>query len=177
MIDTLNNLQPVLIFASLVIFFTLEAVVPNLTEYQSRKKHTIRNLVLSLGSFLANGLAATWLAYWMLLVQKNQWGLLNILHLGAITSIVIGIFLVDLDSYVQHYVSHKIPLLWRLHRIHHSDNLIDSTSSLRVHPLEVLFQVSWRTITFALLGIPFASIVILFTVLLPLLFIQHANIR
>jgi sterol desaturase/sphingolipid hydroxylase (fatty acid hydroxylase superfamily) len=64
-----------------------------------------------------------------------------------------------------------------MHRVHHSDNLVDSTSSLRLHPIEVLFQVSWRTIAFALLGIPFASVVILFTIFLPLLFIQHANIR
>ena len=177
MIDKLNQLQPIVIFISLAIFFTLESIIPNLTEYQSRKKHTLRNLGLSLLGFIANGLAGTWLAFWLLMVQQHQWGLLNLLHFGVAPNIVAGIFLVDLDMYIEHRISHKVPLLWRLHQVHHSDNLIDSTSSLRVHPLEVLFQVTWRTITFGLLGIPFASVVVLFIIFLPLLFIQHANIK
>ncbi|HYV93334.1 MAG TPA: sterol desaturase family protein [Chitinophagales bacterium] len=177
MIETLNHLQPILIIVSLTFFFSLESFIPDVTEFRNRKKHTLRNLVLSLLCFIANGIGATWLTYWMLFIQQHELGLLNALHINAVTAAVAGVLLVDLDSYILHRLAHRIPVMWRLHRVHHSDNQLDSTSSLRVHPLEVMLQITWRSITYALLGIPVPSFIIFSTLMLPLLFIQHANIR
>ena len=49
---------------------------------------------------------------------------------------VIGIVLLDLAIYAQHVIFHKVPMLWRLHRMHHTDNDIDVTSGARFHPFE-----------------------------------------
>ena len=111
------------------------------------------------------------------LIRQNEWGLLNIFPVSQSITIFIGILLIDLDGYAGHIVVHKIPLFWRFHRVHHSDNELDSTSSLRFHPFEILFQLVWRTVTFTALGISLASFVIYLTFSIPLLFVQHANIR
>jgi sterol desaturase/sphingolipid hydroxylase (fatty acid hydroxylase superfamily) len=173
----LSNIQPVMIFVLLGFFFTLETYIPYLTQYRNRRKHTLRNLVLVLISFTVNGLAASWLTYWLSVIHERGWGLLNLLNIGLVPSVILGVLYIDLDSYVGHIVLHKVPLLWRVHRIHHSDNELDSTTSLRFHPFETLFSALWRTVTFSLFGVSFASFVIFFTINLPLLFIQHANIR
>jgi len=166
-----------MIFALLVIFFTLETYIPYLTRYKNRRKHTYRNLLLVLLNFLANGLSASWFAYWLSVIHIKGWGLLNILHMNTVTAVILGVLYIDLDFYVTHMIFHKIPFLWRMHRVHHSDNELDSTTTLRAHPFEVLTVALWRSVTFAVMGISFPSFVIFFTFALPLIFIQHANIR
>ena len=177
MIKILSGIQPLMIFVLLGFFFTLETFIPYLTQYKNRKRHTYRNLFLVLLSFLANGLAASWFTYWLSVIQLKGWGILNILHLGPGLSVIIGVLLIDLDSYIGHTAFHKIPVLWRIHRVHHSDNELDSTSSLRTHPFEVLILAIWRSVSFSIIGVSFASFVIFFTFALPLVFIQHANIK
>lgn len=177
MIETLNNIQPVLIISLMAGFFTLESFIPQVTHSRTRRRHTLRNLVIVLTCFTANGFAATWFVYWIAMIREHSWGLLNVVRLEPIAGTVAGVVLIDLDSYVSHVLFHKVTWLWRVHRVHHSDIEMDSTSSLRVHPLETVVQAMWRTVSFILIGVPFPSFVIFYTIVLPLLFIQHANIR
>jgi sterol desaturase/sphingolipid hydroxylase (fatty acid hydroxylase superfamily) len=166
-----------MIIILLGLFFTLESYFPYLTRFQDRRKHTLRNLGLVLLDFLANGITASWYAYWISAIHQNGWGLLNHLPLNTPAVVIMGILLIDLDGYAGHFAFHKIPVFWRIHRVHHSDNELDSTSSFRFHPFEVFIQAIWRTVTFALLGISFESLIIYFTLMIPLLYIQHANIK
>jgi len=177
MIKNLSNIQPLMIFVFLGFFFTLESFVPYLTHYKNRRRHTYRNLFLVLLTFLANGLVASWFTYWLSVIHLKGWGILNILNLTPVLSVILGVLLIDFDSYIGHILFHKIPVFWRIHRVHHSDNELDSTSSLRFHPFEVFIQALWRTLTFAFIGVSFESFVIFFTIAIPLLFIQHANIK
>jgi sterol desaturase/sphingolipid hydroxylase (fatty acid hydroxylase superfamily) len=177
MLKTLNNIQPIMIIVLLGLFFTLETYFPYLTRYHNRMKHTFRNLGLVLFDFLTNGLTALWYAFWMTTIQQHNWGLMNALRLGPVVAVILGVLLIDLDSYVAHFTFHKIPVLWRIHKVHHSDNELDSTSSFRFHPFEVLLQALWRTVTFVILGISYNSLIVFLTLMIPLLFIQHANIK
>jgi sterol desaturase/sphingolipid hydroxylase (fatty acid hydroxylase superfamily) len=177
MIKALNDIQPFIIILLLTLFIALETFIPYITQYKSRRKHTVRNLALVFFSFMCYGITGSWFVFWLPFIKQHQIGLLNILNAGPVISIIAGIFLADLDAYILHVVSHRSSFLWRFHRIHHSDNELDSTSSLRIHPFEVFILAAWRTVTFTLLGISLGSFVVFFTVLLPVVFIQHANIR
>jgi sterol desaturase/sphingolipid hydroxylase (fatty acid hydroxylase superfamily) len=177
MIDILGAIQPLLIISLLTFFFTLETYIPDRAHSSSRKKHTARNLTLVLFCFAVNGLAASWFGRWIPIIQGRQWGLLNVLHLTGWAGVAVGILLIDLDSYAMHVVFHKVPALWRLHRVHHSDDELDSTSSLRVHPVETFLQATWRTASFAVIGVSIPAFTLYYTLLLPLLFIQHANLK
>ncbi len=83
----------------------------------------------------------------------------------------------DLAIYFQHRLFHAVPVLWRLHRVHHTDLELDVTTGVRFHPVEMLLSVGFKAGVVAALGPPVLA-VILFEVLLNAgsLF-SHANLR
>jgi sterol desaturase/sphingolipid hydroxylase (fatty acid hydroxylase superfamily) len=88
-----------------------------------------------------------------------------------------GIVLLDCFIYWQHRLLHVIPLLWRMHRVHHADTGFDVTTAVRFHPIEIALSMAIKLGLIALFGIP-ALAVLLFEILLSAgsLF-THANIR
>ncbi len=112
-----------------------------------------------------------------LLAASRGWGMLNQLALPFWPSLVIGVLLLDLLIYLQHFLFHLLPLFWRLHGMHHTDLDIDVTTGLRFHPLEIYLSTLIKLAAVALLGVS-APAVIAFEVLLngTSLF-NHGNIR
>jgi len=109
--------------------------------------------------------------------SEQQWGVLNIIHLPDWLGILLSLALLDMVIYWQHRLFHKIPLLWRLHKVHHADPHIDSSSALRFHPIEIIISLLIKAIAVFIIGIP-ALAVILFEVLLNgFAIFNHANIR
>ena len=74
--------------------------------------------------------------------------------------IIFGILILDLVIYWQHRMTHKIPILWRLHRLHHSDIEIDTTTSSRFHFIEILFSLGVKAVTIYSLGIHPLSVIV-----------------
>jgi len=104
-------------------------------------------------------------------------GLLGLAGLTGLPCAIVAVILLDLAIYTQHVIFHRVPLLWRLHRMHHSDNDLDVTSGFRFHPLEMLLSMLIKLLLIWILGAP-AIAVLLFELLLSsgALF-SHANIR
>ena len=101
---------------------------------------------------------------------------LNGLQPGWI-AVVLGILLLDVAIYWQHRLTHKIPLLWRLHRVHHADTGFDVTTAVRFHPVEIAFSMAIKLALIAAFGIP-ALAVLIFEILLSAgALFTHANIR
>ena len=89
---------------------------------------------------------------------------------------LIGFLALDLVIYLQHVVFHKVPLLWRLHRMHHADLDIDVTTGVRFHPIEILISLAIKIAVILALGIPVVA-VILFEVLLNVTsMFNHSNV-
>ena len=79
--------------------------------------------------------------------------------------------------YWQHRLFHKVPILWRLHKVHHADAHVDSSTALRFHPIEIIASIGVKATAVFILGVP-AIAVILFEVLLNgFAIFNHANIR
>ena len=176
-IETLGELTPVIIIISLALFMTLESFLPFLEHGRHRKKqrwHNIGNVALS---FVLNAALSGVIASCILLADKNGFGLLHVLQLPLWVSFTIGILLCDLNSYAAHRLYHRVPLFWRFHRVHHSDTELDSTSALRMHPFEFVFQALTQATLLPLLGVSMASYVIYFTIALPIFIINHANLK
>jgi sterol desaturase/sphingolipid hydroxylase (fatty acid hydroxylase superfamily) len=104
-------------------------------------------------------------------------GLLNLVSLGSMLEALIAILIFDFAIWLQHLLTHKIPALWRLHQVHHSDPEMDVTTAIRFHPLEILLSMALKIGLVYAIG-PAAWAVVLFEVLLngTALF-NHANIR
>jgi sterol desaturase/sphingolipid hydroxylase (fatty acid hydroxylase superfamily) len=113
------------------------------------------NIALAaLGSFLARwclpvaGVAVAALA------QERHWGLLNQAQLPIWSTAALGVLLIDLGGYAKHRAMHAVPLLWRLHRIHHADLDVDCATAIRHHPVETLLASTIDLGLIAAIGAP-----------------------
>ncbi|MDD5168409.1 MAG: sterol desaturase family protein [Syntrophales bacterium] len=105
------------------------------------------------------------------------WGLLNLYPVKSWISILICVLALDLVIYIQHVLFHRIPVFWRIHKMHHLDVDLDVTSGVRFHPGESILSVFVKVGAVAALGPP-AFAVLIFEVMLngASLFI-HSNVR
>lgn len=112
-----------------------------------------------------------------LTAEEYGWGLFNNVDLPIWLEIVIAIIVLDFAIWLQHLVSHKVPLFWRLHQMHHADVDIDVSTAIRFHPIEIALSMVWKIICVLALG-PSALAVVLFEMLLNASsMFNHANIR
>jgi len=93
--------------------------------------------------------------------------------LGAISCFIA----LDLCLYLQHRLLHKVPLLWRVHRIHHLDNHLDATSGVRFHPAEALLSLLIKATAIVALGAPVIIVIVFEIFLNALSLFNHANIQ
>jgi len=109
--------------------------------------------------------------------QENEVGLLHHLNLGETLSIVLAIIILDLIIYWQHRLFHKVPLLWRLHQVHHADRDIDVSTGLRFHPIEILLSMLIKFAAVLLLGVPAIAVVLFEVILNGMAMFNHGNIQ
>jgi sterol desaturase/sphingolipid hydroxylase (fatty acid hydroxylase superfamily) len=100
------------------------------------------------------------------------------LNLPDVTKVILSIFLLDFGSYCFHNLQHKIPILWRFHRVHHSDLYLNTSSALRFHPLDVILsQGIFFCIWIPIIGVPISAFIIYTTVALSFVVMQHTNLK
>lgn len=95
----------------------------------------------------------------------NGWGILNAPHLPLWAKVLIAVVVLDLVIYLQHVLFHFLPILWRIHRMHHTDLDIDVTTGNRFHPLEITISACIKLAAVALLGAPVLAVVVFEVVL------------
>lgn len=117
---------------------------------------------------------AVGLAGW---AEQNSWGLFNILAVPNWLAIVASLLILDLAIYLQHVMFHAVPLLWRLHRMHHADLEFDATTGLRFHPLEILLSMAIKLAIVALIGPPPVAVLLFEILLNGTALFNHGNIR
>ena len=156
----------------------LEAILPRRQRTVSRWIRWPNNLAITfLNTALLRLLFPTAAVGIALTVEERGIGLLPWLGLPAPVSILLAILLLDLAIYLQHVMFHAVPILWRLHRMHHADLDFDLTTGARFHPIEIAFSMLIKLMVVVALGTP-AVAVLMFEVLLnATAMFNHANLR
>ena len=111
------------------------------------------------------------------LVEQNNWGLLNLTNLPVLISIPLFLLVFDLTIYFQHRVFHYFQILWVLHRVHHADPDYDLTTGTRFHPLSILISMSIKLVLVLLLGAPALAILVAEILLNATSMFNHSNIK
>jgi sterol desaturase/sphingolipid hydroxylase (fatty acid hydroxylase superfamily) len=111
-----------------------------------------------------------------LIAAEQGWGLFRLLGVPYWVALVAGVIVLDLVIYLQHVVFHHVPVLWRLHRMHHADVDIDVTTGLRFHPIEILLSMAIKMVAVAALGVPAVAVVIFEVVLNATAMFNHSNV-
>jgi sterol desaturase/sphingolipid hydroxylase (fatty acid hydroxylase superfamily) len=109
--------------------------------------------------------------------QLRQWGLFNLIEVHPAIALVVSVIVLDAAIYLQHVMFHAVPLLWRLHRVHHADLDFDVTTGARFHPIEILLSMLIKFAVIVLLGPPLAAVVIFEVLLNAMAMFNHSNVR
>ncbi len=109
--------------------------------------------------------------------ETQGWGLFNLLETPFWLACIASLLLLDLAIYTQHVVFHKVPWLWRLHRVHHTDTHIDVTTALRFHPLEIVLSMLLKIALVLLLGAPAVAVLLFEVILNATALFNHSNVQ
>jgi sterol desaturase/sphingolipid hydroxylase (fatty acid hydroxylase superfamily) len=110
-----------------------------------------------------------------LAAEERGWGFLNVVSLPSWLAFVIGVVLLDLLIYFQHVIFHAVPILWRLHRVHHADQDFDVTTGTRFHPIEILSSTVIKCAAVAAIGASAATVLVFEVLLNATAMFNHAN--
>jgi len=104
------------------------------------------------------------------------WGLLNYYSIPFTLSVVLSIIAMDFIIYLQHVLVHAVPVLWRLHRVHHADLDYDVTTGARFHTIEIILSMLIKFATIVVLGPPVVAVIIFEVVLNAMAMFNHGNV-
>jgi sterol desaturase/sphingolipid hydroxylase (fatty acid hydroxylase superfamily) len=170
-------LQYIIYFALLAGLGTLEALAPRRRDPAARARRWPSNFgltalnVVVLGALPVSGLAVAVLA------QERGWGLLQRYPLPLAATLAVAVLGRSLVSYLVHVGMHKVPVFWRVHRVHHTDVFLDVSTTVRFHPLEFLIQLGPTALAIVALGLPPWTIMLYELVDTAINLFIHANAR
>ena len=165
-------------FATLLgLMMAWETFYPRRLRVESRSRRTVHNLMLSFINTLATRFLPIVSAIGAAAIAEQAGiGLFNWLHLPFAVEYALTIVLLDMLVYWQHVAVHRVPLLWKLHQVHHADHDLDATSGLRFHPLEILFSMLIKVAGAMLLGAPAEAVLIFEIILNGCAIFNHSNV-
>lgn len=164
--------------AGFLFFWALETWLPFVADRRERVVHAGRNVALTLMNAALIALvfvaAMAWMAGW---ADSNGMGLLHAFSAPAWAKSLLALLLMDAWIYGWHRLSHVVPILWRLHRVHHTDPAMDVSSATRFHSAEIFISSVLRLALIPLLGLSFGHLLLYDMLQLPVTQFHHSNLR
>jgi sterol desaturase/sphingolipid hydroxylase (fatty acid hydroxylase superfamily) len=172
-----GNLKAVVVIACLTLFWCWETWFPFFERGHGRGWHALRNLGLALCNAVVLGAlfgtVTVQVAGW---TYSHRLGLLNLLSEGELVRWSLAFLLLDAWMYVWHRANHTVPLLWRFHRMHHSDERMDVTTATRFHLGEQLGSSLLRLLLIPLLGLEVGHLLVYDALVIAATNFHHANL-
>ncbi|MBH5321071.1 sterol desaturase family protein [Erythrobacter sp. JGD-13] len=175
-----DSISPTIGLAIMAIAFAVLALAEWLLPVRDREQSQPRRWFTNLSLFaldtllirLVFPLAMVGGALW---AAEAGWGLFNTIAAPYWLAFVATLLLLDLALYLQHWATHRVPLLWRLHRVHHSDRDFDVTTAARFHPVEIVLSMLWKMGVVIALGAPALAVFVFEVGFAVATLFTHAN--
>ncbi|MBT5953530.1 sterol desaturase family protein [bacterium] len=168
----------------------LELLIPKRPRAVSKSRRWVSNISLViLNTICLKFLFPAGSVGFSLFASEKGWGLLNQSFVGSffeqfmsgraidISIFIFGVVLLDMAIYWQHLLFHKVPILWRLHRVHHADLDLDVTSGTRFHIIEMVLSMGIKWMIVVCLGLPVLSVIVFEIILNGMAMFNHSNVR
>ncbi len=160
------------------IMIAWEVASPRRVQHISRKQRWPVNLGLAAFNMAIMRLSLGGIAYLSAATAADQgYGLLNQAPVPEWLSLSVTLLFLDFAIYCQHIVSHKWPLLWRLHQVHHTDLEFDATTAVRFHPLEIMISMLYKVLCIVLIGANPWAVIVFEIILNGAATFNHSNIN
>jgi len=167
-----------LFWGVLLFFLSLEILIPYRPSSVSKVKRWINNLALTLfNSILLNLIFSTAIVYTATYSQANKMGVLNMVQAPGWLKIIVTVAFMDFMLYVWHLLNHEIPLLWRFHRVHHSDLNMDVSTATRFHLGELAISAVIKISLIFFLGASPTGVLIFESVLVLCTQFHHSSLK
>jgi sterol desaturase/sphingolipid hydroxylase (fatty acid hydroxylase superfamily) len=178
LLENASQIYAFVFFGGITVMALLEWTLPRRRAGASPGLRWFGNFSLTiLGMVLVRALLPLVGVGWALYCRERGLGLFNAVSVPGWLAFVVTILTLDVVSYAQHYVLHRVPVLWRVHRTHHSDLECDFSTGVRFHPLEAVYASLVMMGAIAVLGAPPAGVFVSQLLSVALDFVEHANLR
>ena len=156
----------------------LEALFPRRQRTESRPRRWASNLgLVAINATTLRVLFPLGAVGVALVADKEGWGLFNQAHMPGWLAVVLSIVALDLAIYLQHVMFHAVPVLWRMHMVHHADLDIDVTTGLRFHTFEIVLSLGIKLTAVVLLGAPALAVLVFEVLLNATSMFSHGNLQ
>jgi sterol desaturase/sphingolipid hydroxylase (fatty acid hydroxylase superfamily) len=165
------------LLGAMAVVALVEAAIPLHPRGPWHRAHLVPNLALTLLTFVTNAAFNAAVLLLLAWVRTRGFGVLRWASLGPVPAGVAAVVLLDFSYWVAHVAMHEVPILWEVHRVHHSDPVLDVTTTIRQHPLEGVFRYAFLATFAAVLGVDLGAFAVYraWSALNGLL--EHANVR
>lgn len=169
--------RTLLLVGGITFFWLLESALPLFTHEYTKWRHAGINFFFTFTTIVVNFLLAfvlVWSSDW---VVANEFGLMQWVNLPVVVEAIAGLMLLDLiGAYAAHWTEHRVPVLWRFHLVHHTDQHVDTTTANRHHPGESVIRFVFTTLAVFIVGAPIWLVFIYQSLSALLSQFNHANI-
>lgn len=180
--ETLKKLLAIdlnyIIVVLMVVFYSLEQLLTTQFSFNKRPQHLMHNVLFQVVFLAINFFFAVFTVMSIEWLNEHEIGLFYLVQLPVWLKLLLGVAMFDFVTYWFHRLGHIIPVLWRFHRVHHSDTSMDATTYFRGHPIEVFLWFGLGNIVAAaVFGLDLTTLGLYFLVSTPFLIVEHSNIR
>lgn len=173
----METLTYAIFFGALALLAIFEMVIALRAEGAMRGRRWPANFALTLINIIVMGALPLGAVASADLARSMQFGLFNLID-APFVAVLLATFLIrSLGSWAVHYAMHNIPLLWRIHRVHHTDTHLDVSTTVRFHPFEFLVLAPVVVAMVMLCGLPPAAVMLFELFDAAVAVFSHANIR
>jgi sterol desaturase/sphingolipid hydroxylase (fatty acid hydroxylase superfamily) len=164
-------------FGTMIVVALLERVAPLRQPADTQFSRRLANAGIALiDNLVVRVLFPVLGTGWAAVCRARGWGVFNQLGWAGWPSVVLAVVALDAVLYLQHYLSHRVPLLWRLHRTHHTDRDFDLTTNIRTHPFEAILNSGVLMGAIAVLGAPPVGVLLFQVFTIAMAWVDHANL-
>jgi len=158
------------------LIFLLENLRPFFQRKRSRWPHDVRNIgIFIINSVVLSVIFSSITVGAIQYFQKNSWGIVSLLSITDPWRFYIVFVLFDLWMYIWHVLNHRVAFLWRFHRMHHSDPMLNVTSALRFHTGELILSSLVRLGVVGLLGMRLWDLILYESIMMPVIYLHHSS--
>lgn len=162
----------------LALFFIAETLLSKRARTLPRVKRVFTNLTMMGLSSVLLALAFPMIAIGTAaFAAEKNWGVFNLTAWPIWLEFILAMIIFDFTIWAQHVATHKIPLLWRLHKVHHADRDIDVTTGLRFHPIEIALSMLYKMGIVLALGPSVLAVLIFEIILNGCALFNHSNLK
>jgi sterol desaturase/sphingolipid hydroxylase (fatty acid hydroxylase superfamily) len=170
-----KHFQIIILAAVFLLQYFFEHIHPQRKILNSWKNERY-NILIGLFNLLFVFMPASALVWLLSLIDEKNIGLLQQAVLPYWVQIIITLIVLDMWMYAWHRLNHELPFLWKFHRLHHTDQKMNSTTAIRFHILELLFSYPGKAIVCIIAGLQYTPVLIYEILFFTAVVIHHSNI-